>query len=100
MECDPQTELACDDGKDVTQLAKSAIATLIASMTDLTRKTAPVKGIWTLTEFVMDILTAMVVKMKLAAYANLGSTIAVFKERKALYQRASVLTMAYVVITS
>ena len=30
--------------KDVTQLAKSAIATLIASMTDLTRKTAPVKG--------------------------------------------------------
>ena len=40
------------------------------------------KGIWTQPEFVMDILTAMVVKMKRAAYANLGSIFAAVKEPK------------------
>lgn len=44
------------------------------------------KGIWTQPEFVMDILTAMVVKMKQAAFANLGSTFAAGKEPKVGYE--------------
>ena len=44
------------------------------------------KGIWTHQEFAMAILTVMVVKMKLAVYANLGSIFAAFKEPKVGYE--------------
>ena len=44
------------------------------------------KGIWTQPDFVMDILTAMVVKMKWAVYANLGSIFAAVKGPKVGYE--------------